>query len=270
MGSFDGRTALVTGSTQGVGRAAALRLAREGADGIVVCGRNDRRGAEVVAELHALGARAAFVPVELGRADSCRDLVVRADAELGHLDVLVNAAGSSLRGDILDTDAELFDDLMAINARAPLVLMQATIRGMIERGTQGAIVNVASVASDGSVPRLLPYAASKAALVSMSRNVAYAVAWHRIRVNVVRPGWIDTPGEDDIQRRFHDAGNGWRDAAAAAQPFGRLIDPDELAGLISYLASPSSGLMTGAVIDFDQSVMGAGAQPIPTWEETPR
>lgn len=270
MGNFDGRTALVTGSTQGVGRAAALRLAREGAAGIVICGRNDQRGAEVVAELRGLGTRAAFVPVELDRPDSCRELVARAEAELGHLDALVNAAGSSLRGDILDTDTGLFDGLMAVNARAPLILMQETIRGMIDRGTHGAIVNVASLASDGSVPRLLPYAASKAALVSMSRNIAYAVAWHRIRVNVVRPGWIDTPGEDAIQRRFHDAGDGWRDAAGAAQPFGRLIDPDELAGLIGYLASPSSGLMTGAVIDFDQSVMGAGAQPVPTWEETPR
>jgi NAD(P)-dependent dehydrogenase (short-subunit alcohol dehydrogenase family) len=103
----------------------------------------------------------------------------------------------------------------------------------------------------------------------MSKNIAYAVAWHRIRVNVVRPGWIDTPGEDTIQRQFHGAGDEWRQEAGARQPFGRLIDPEELAGLIAYLASPASGLMTGAVIDFDQSVMGGGAQPIPTWAETP-
>jgi NAD(P)-dependent dehydrogenase (short-subunit alcohol dehydrogenase family) len=141
---------------------------------------------------------------------------------------------------------------------------------MIREAIEGTIVNVASVASDGSVPTLMPYAASKAALVTMSRNVAYAVAWHRIRVNVVRPGWIATPGEDVIQRRFHGAGDGWLEEAAARQPFGRLIDPDELAGAVTYLASPESGLLTGAVLDFDQSVTGAGYQPVPTWEETPR
>jgi NAD(P)-dependent dehydrogenase (short-subunit alcohol dehydrogenase family) len=270
MGTFEGRTALVTGSTQGVGRAVALRLACEGAAGIVVCGRDERRGAEVVGRLHELGTEASFVRVDLEQPDSCRTLVAAAEAELGHLDALVNAAGSTRRGDILDTDVQLFDELMAVNARAPLLLMQDAIRGMIRRGTRGSIVNVASVASDGSVPRLLPYAASKAALVSMSRNIAYAVAWHRIRVNVVRPGWIDTPGEDAIQRRYHGAGDGWREEAAAAQPFGRLIDPNELAGLVAYLVSPASGLMTGAVVDFDQSVMGAGAQPVPTWDETPR
>ncbi|MFQ5555314.1 MAG: SDR family oxidoreductase, partial [Acidimicrobiia bacterium] len=90
-----------------------------------------------------------------------------------------------------------------------------------------------------------------------------------IRVNLINPGWMDTPGEDEVQRRFHSDGEDWLDAAEAAQPFGRLIKPDELAAAIAYLASGESGMMTGAVIDFDQSVIGAGPQPIPAPEETP-
>jgi NAD(P)-dependent dehydrogenase (short-subunit alcohol dehydrogenase family) len=163
MGSFDGKIALVTGSTQGVGYAAVRRLAAEGAAGLVVCGRSRDRGEAVADELGAAGVDALFVPVELDSPDSCRALVAAVDERFGRLDALVNAAGTSLRGDILDADVELFDHLIAVNARAPFILMQGAIRIMIREGLEGAIVNVASLASSGSVPRLLPYAASKAA-----------------------------------------------------------------------------------------------------------
>jgi NAD(P)-dependent dehydrogenase (short-subunit alcohol dehydrogenase family) len=270
MGRFEDRVALVTGGTQGVGEAAARLLAEEGAAGVVVAGRNVRRGERVATDLEAIGTEAAFVPVDLADVDSCRELVAAVDEQFGRVDVLVNAAGNTLRGTILDTSAELWDDIMAINARAPFLLMQDSIRIMLREDIRGSIVNVASVAATGAVPGLLPYAASKAALISSSKNVAYAMAWHRIRVNVVSPGWMDTPGEDAIQRRFHGAGEDWLEEAEARQPFGRLIKVDELARAIAYLASDDSGLMTGAVLDFDQSVPGAGQQPIPTWEETPR
>jgi NAD(P)-dependent dehydrogenase (short-subunit alcohol dehydrogenase family) len=134
----------------------------------------------------------------------------------------------------------------------------------------GAIVNVASVAAYGSVPFLTPYAASKAALVTLTKNVAYSVAWDRIRVNCLSPGWMDTPGEDGIQRRFHSDGADWLEDAEARQPFGRLIKPHEVAAAVAFLASDDAGVMTGSIVDYDQSVMGGGAQPIPTREETPR
>ena len=106
--------------------------------------------------------------------------------------------------------------------------------------------------------------------MTMSRNVAYSVMWDRIRVNHINPGWTDTPGEDAIQRRFHSDGKDWLEEAEARRPFGRLIKPDELAAAIAFLASDESGLMTGAVIEFDQSVRGAGHQGTPLLEETPR
>jgi NAD(P)-dependent dehydrogenase (short-subunit alcohol dehydrogenase family) len=269
-GRFSGKVALVTGSTQGIGEAVARRLASEGAEGIVVTGRDRERGEAVAAALADVGSAAVFVPAELAEAESCLALIEATDERFGRVDTLVNAAGLSTRGTIVDTTVELWDRLQAVNARAPFLLMQGAIRIMRREGIAGTIVNVGSVASYGSMPYLAPYAASKGALMSLSRNVAYAVMWDRIRVNHINPGWMDTPGEDVIQRQFHSDGKDWLEAAEAQKPFGRLIKPDELAAAIAFLASDESGMMTGAVFEFDQSVRGAGHQSIPRPEETPR
>jgi len=266
---FEGKVALVTGSTQGIGEAAATLFAREGAAGVTVCGRNAARGARVAAALRELGADAHFVPVELGDAAACQALIAAVDERFGRVDVLVNAAGLSTRGTIIDTSVELWDTLFAVNVRAPFLLMQGAIKIMRREGIAGTIVNVGSVASYGSLPFLTPYSATKGALMTLTKNVAYSVAWNRIRVNVINAGWMDTPGEDVIQRRFHSDGGDWLEDAEAAQPFGRLIKPGEMARTIAYLASDDSGLMTGSVIDFDQSIIGAGLQAIPRRDETP-
>jgi NAD(P)-dependent dehydrogenase (short-subunit alcohol dehydrogenase family) len=248
----------------------ARRFVAEGAVGIVVCGRNQESGAKVTASLAAAGTDAIFVPVELADPESCRSLIEATDRHFGRIDVLVNAAGLATRGTIVDTTVELWDTLMAINVRAPFLLIQGAIQIMRREGIAGAIVNVGSVASYGSLPFLTPYSASKGALMSLTRNVAYSVMWDRIRVNHINPGQMDTPGEDAIQRQFHTDGKDWLEEAEAAQPFGRLIKPDELAKAIAFLASDDSGLMTGSVIEFDQSVLRAGHQPIPLPDETPR
>ena len=142
-------------------------------------------------------------------------------------------------------------------------LMQEAIKLMERTGIAGSIVNISSVAAYGSVPMLSPYAASKAALNILTKNIAYAVMRRHIRVNTLSLGWMDTPGEDEIQRRYHAAGPDWLEKAEARQPFGRLLKPEEVARAIAFLASEESGLMTGSVVDFDQSVAGAGAQPVP-------
>jgi NAD(P)-dependent dehydrogenase (short-subunit alcohol dehydrogenase family) len=269
MGRFDGKVALVTGSTQGIGEAVARRFAAEGAAGIVVSGRNETRGRAVEKTLTEMGTEALFSPVELGDADSCKALIAATDERFGRIDVLVNSAGLALRGTIVDTTVELWDTLMDVNVRAPFLLMQGAIEIMRREGNGGAIVNVASVAAYGSVPFLTPYATSKGALVTLTKNVAYSVAWDRIRVNCLSPGWMDTPGEDVIQRRFHSDGQDWLEDAEAAQPFGQLIKPDEVARAIAFLASDDAGVMTGSIVDYDQSIMGGGSQPIPSREETP-
>jgi NAD(P)-dependent dehydrogenase (short-subunit alcohol dehydrogenase family) len=104
----------------------------------------------------------------------------------------------------------------------------------------------------------------------MTKNVAYSLMRHGIRVNQVNPGWMDTAAEDAVQRRFHGASDGWLETAEAGQPMGRLIKPPEVAELIVYLLSDRSGMMTGNIIDYDQSIQGAGDAPKPSQQETPQ
>ncbi len=269
MNRFEGKVALVTGSTQGLGEAVARRFASEGAAGIIVTGRNAERGEAVAAALQELGTDARFVQADLGIMDDVFRLVAEADAAYGRIDVLVNAAALTFRGSIIDTTPELWETLIGVNTRAPFFLMQGVIKIMRREGIEGTVVNIGSVAAHGSVPILAPYAVSKGALAPMTRNVAYAVARDRIRVNTLNLGWMDTPGEDVIQRRYHSDGGDWLDEAEAAMPFGRLLKPDEVAGAVAFLASNDSGIMTGAVVDFDQSVPGAGPQPIIAPKDVP-
>ena len=269
MTRFDGKVALITGSTQGVGEAVARRIAAEGAAGIVISGRNSDRGVSVARDLAVGGTPAVFVATELGDAESCKALIAATDDEFGRIDVLVNAAALTLRGSIVDTSVELWDTMMNVNLRAPFLLMQGAIAVMRREGNGGTIVNVGSVASHGGAPILMPYSVSKAALATMTKNVAYSVAWDGIRVNCINPGWMDTPAEDMIQRRFHTDGQDWLADAEAGMPSGQLIKTDEIAAAIAFLASAESGVMTGSVVDYDQSVVGAGNAPIPTREETP-
>jgi NAD(P)-dependent dehydrogenase (short-subunit alcohol dehydrogenase family) len=270
MRRFEGKIALVTGSTQGVGAAVARRFAEGGAAGILVTGRDADRGASVAAALRDLGADTTFVPADLADAAACGDLVAAADDRFGRIDILVNAAGLTARGSIVDTTVDLFDRMFAVNVRAPFLLMQGAIRIMRREGIAGTIVNVGSVTASGGVPFLAPYAASKAALAVLTKNIAYSVAWDRIRVNCLSPGWMDTPGEDAIQRAAHGAGDGWQEDAEAQLPFGQLITLDEVSRAIAFLASSESGIMTGAVVHYDQSIPGAGPSAVPRPEMTPR
>lgn len=271
MSSLAGKYAVVTGSTQGLGEATARLFAERGAAGVIVTGRDADRGGGVVKALDAAGCKARFVQADLADLDDCRRIIAAADEAFGTLHVLVNAAALTERGTIWDTSPELFDRMMDINVRAAFFLMQDAVKLMQREAAAGSIVNISSVASHGSVPMLAPYAASKAALNVLTKNVAYSVMRSRIRVNALNLGWMDTPGEDVTQRRYHSGGQDWLRQAESAQPFGRLLKTDEVARAIAYLASDESGMMTGALIDFDQSVVGAGPQPAPPpveeWEE---
>lgn len=138
-----------------------------------------------------------------------------AESCFGTLHGLVNCAGMSDRGTILDTSPQLFDAIMAVNVRAPFFLMQAAIKLMIDKGVEGSIVNIITMTSHGGQSFLSAYAASKGALVTLTKNVAFSAMRNRIRVNGLNIGWMDTPHEDDIQRQYHQAVDGWLEKAVS-------------------------------------------------------
>jgi len=267
MNRVDGKIAVVTGGTQGLGAAIAMQLAQAGAAGLITCGRNGEKGEAVAQAIHAqTGCSVRFVQADLASVAACRAVLEAADEAFGRVDVLVNAAGLTDRGDILTTDQDLFDRMFAVNARAPFFLMQEAIRRMVRDKIEGAIVNIGSTSALAGQPFISPYCASKAALATLTRNTAFAAMRNRIRVNQLNIGWMASDGEDRIQREYHGADENWLEKAAAEQPFGRLLAPQEVAKAVAFLASDDAGLMTGSVINFDQSVWGAYQFAPPTPE----
>jgi NAD(P)-dependent dehydrogenase (short-subunit alcohol dehydrogenase family) len=255
---LDGRIAVVTGGTQGLGATIARTFAERGAEGIVICGRNAAKGEAKAAEISgATGVKVVYQQADLANVEDCRAVIARADLEFGRVDALVNAAAITDRGTILDTSPELFDRMFATNVRAPFFMMQEAIKVMRREKTEGTIVNIGSMSAMAGQPFIAAYCASKGALETLTKNTAYGLLRNRIRVNGLNIGWMASEGEDRIQREFHGAAADWLEKAAASQPFGRLVDPAEVARACIYLSSPESGLMTGSVICFDQSIWGA-------------
>ena len=239
------------------GAAIARELAARGTGGIVITGRNAERGDAQAREIEGThGCRCVFQAAELADVEACRAVVARADGEFGRLDILVNAAGMTDRGTILDTTPELFDAMFAVNVRAPFFLMQEAIRIMKRDNIEGSIVNIGSMSARAGQPFIAAYCASKGALATLTRNVAYACLRNRIRVNGLNIGWMASDGEVRIMRTFHGAEAGWQAEAGKALPWGRLIDPAEVARAVAFLCSQESGLMTGSVIEYDQSIWG--------------
>lgn len=262
--SLEGKVAIVTGSTQGLGEATAHLFAGRGMEGLVVTGRNAERGAKVKADLEAKGVKTVFVQADLASMDDTRRIVAEADRAFGRVDVLVNSAGITDRGTIWDTSPELFDAMFAVNVRAPFFLMQDALKVMKREKIEGSIINIISMSGHGGQSFITAYCASKGALITLTRNVAAAVMNHRIRINGLTIGHMNTPGEDRIMKTYHGAEEGWLEQAEKTKPFGRLLEVDEVARAIAYLASAESGMMTGSIIDFDQQVRGAGDAPMPS------
>ena len=253
-----GKVAIVTGSTQGLGEAIAHLLAERGAKGIVITGRNAERGANVASALEKKGTKALFVQADLASMDDVRKIVAATDKAFGRVDVLVNSAGITDRGSIWDTEQKLFDDMMAVNVRAPFFLIQDAVKVMKREKIKGTVINIISMSGHGGQSFISAYSISKGALITLTKNLAFSVMKAQIRINGLTIGWMDTPGEDRIMKTYHDADKDWLKKAEAGRPFGRLLKPDEVARAVAFLASEESGMMTGSIIDFDQQVLGAG------------
>jgi NAD(P)-dependent dehydrogenase (short-subunit alcohol dehydrogenase family) len=258
---YKDKIALITGSSVkgSLGATIALRCAMEGAKGIVLTGLliKPEDPAELINKIKKYGADAIFIEADLKKPEEITALVQRAVAYFGRIDGLVNAAGITTRGTIEDSSVELWDEHIAVNARAPFLTMQALIRFWQKEKIAGSIVNIVTMSAHGGQPFITPYCASKGALLTLTKNVAHSQRFNKIRVNAILPGWMDTTGESAIQKRFHHAPDNWLEVAEARQPMGKLIKPAELAGLAVYLLSDSSGVITGSAIDYDQNVMGA-------------
>jgi NAD(P)-dependent dehydrogenase (short-subunit alcohol dehydrogenase family) len=261
--SVAGQVAVVTGGAQGIGEATARLLAARGAAGIAIVDRRREKGEAVAASLNEAGTKTLFIETDLAIHAEVQRVIPAVDAAFGRVDIVCNIAGLTDRGTLLDTDLELFDRMFAINVRAPFFLLQDAVKVMQREGRGGSIVNISSVNAHVGGPNLAAYSASKAAIVNLTTNTANAFNMDRIRANAVLPGWVDTPGEHETLKKFHDAPDNWLEAAEKSRPFGKLLKADDVARMIVFLASPESAPMTGSVIDYEQTVFG-GHLPIKT------
>ena len=253
---YKNKVVIVTGSTQGSGAEVAKLFAHRGAEAITICGRNEQQGLEIKSEIESIGSKCIFVKADLNEAEECQNIVKKTDTAFGKINSLINVAGFTERGTILSTTLDNYNRNFNINTRAPFLLRQESIKIMIREKIQGTILNVLSMAMYSGMPFLTAYSGSKAALAIITKNVANGVAGHKIRVNALNIGWTDTPGEDTIQRKFHEGGDDWLKKAEAKVPFKRLTKPIDVARAAAYFCSEESGLVTGSIIDYDQTVNG--------------
>ncbi len=262
---------IISGGTQGLGEAVARRLILQGlASGLVLTGRSADRGTRLAAEFSGAGVPSVFVAVDAADVTAPERVVAACQERFGTVHGVVNVAASVSRATIFEDSPEHFDQMMAVNVRAPYFLIQQASRLMIATGATGSIVNVGSVSGHGGHTKLAAYSISKGALSVMTRHLAFALMRHRIRVNQVSPGWMDTESEHVTQTTLDGSPVNWLELAEAERPMGRLVKPWEVANAIVFCLSPDSGLMTGNCIDVDQSVQGAGDPPLPSAEETPQ
>jgi NAD(P)-dependent dehydrogenase (short-subunit alcohol dehydrogenase family) len=233
---LDGQTALVTGATSGIGRAIALQLARDGAE-VLVHGRDADRGAKTVDEITAAGGKARFVAADLGDAAD----VHRLASEVGDVDILINNAGISLFGPTGEFDVGDFDRMFATNVRAPFFLVAAFAPGMGTRG-HGSIVSLSSMAGGVGLQGGAAYGATKASLAAMTRAWAVEYSASGVRVNAIAPGPVYTPSP---------SGPDFITALGETTPMNRASQPEEIAEVVAFLASPRASYITGATVAVD-------------------
>lgn len=245
-GRVAGKVCLVTGSTSGIGEAIARQLAAEGAR-VVVSGRRVSVGQAVVADIVNQGGTAEFVPLDVTVPDQCERAVGFAVETFGGLDSLIHNAGLSTRGTVLDTSLADWQAVMDTNVTAAFLLAKHAIPQLQRRGG-GSIVHIGSAHTELPKRNLAAYCASRGALLMLTRQMAVEYLQDRIRVNLVNPGWVDTPGEREL---LADLGHGddVLDKAARGNPFGRLLRPDDIAYAVTYLVSDESALVSGSVFD---------------------
>lgn len=244
-----GKIIIITGAARGIGAAIADLAARSGAAGLVL---TDREPIDI-----DVACPVESVQADLMDPNAPQAIAQAAKARFSRIDGLVNAAGVTTRGSFSDATLSLWDQMMAINARAPFFLMAQAIADMRDRNAPGAIVNIQSMNAHCGAPDLAVYAASKGALQTLTKNAANAHMTDRIRVNGINLGWVDTQTERNLHEIILGKGEGWLAQQASMQPLGRFVSEQDAARLAVYLLSDASGPMTGVSMDLEQRVVGA-------------
>jgi len=244
------KIALVTGAAQGIGLGIALRLAREGADIALNVLHDDERAQEAHQQITALGRRCEILVADVSDVAAVRAMVDRAHALFGQLDVLVNNAGVEIKAGLLEVTEEDWQQVLDVNLKGPMFLTQAFASRLKAAGRPGRVINISSVHEDLPFPGFTPYCASKGGLKMMMRNAAIELAPLGITVNNVAPGAIRTPINDDLLK----------DADRLAQlqakiPAGRLGKPEDVAGLVAFLAGDDASYITGATLVVDGGLL---------------
>ena len=243
---LQGKAALVTGSSSGIGEAIALRFAREGADVAVHYNHGADSARAVAAEIEKMGRKAVVLGANVGQAQAAEGLVRDAHAALGRLDILVNNAGVEVREPFVDVSEEHFDLVLGVNLKGAFFAAQAAAKLMIDAGGGGRIINVSSIHEDVAFLQYSTYTASKGGMRMLTRTVCQELAPYGITVNDIAPGAIATPinkrtlGDGELLHALQDV-----------IPAGRLGDPDEVASVAVFLASDEAAYVTGSTYYVD-------------------
>lgn len=247
-GRVQGKVVIVTGGATGIGRGISEVLAREGAR-VVIANRSEARGQEAERAIREEGGEALFVPTDIAREADCQSLVAAAVARYGKLDALVNNAGIFPRATLEETTEELWDRIFAVNLKGAFFCCKHAVPEIRRQGG-GSIVNIGSANSYIGLPHLFAYSVSKGGMITITRNLAQALAPDRIRVNFVNPGWVITEMEIEIQaQEGHDSD--WLVEAAKNMPLGRHQVPEDAAYAVLWLISDEASQVNGDTLNVD-------------------
>ncbi|MBL7223415.1 MAG: 3-oxoacyl-ACP reductase FabG [Candidatus Brocadiae bacterium] len=250
---FDGKAAIVTGSSSGIGKATALRLAAQGAAVCVVANHNVEGAEATVREIADGGGRAVFVHADVSQADDGTRIVADTLGAFGRVDVLVNNAGITRGAPLDQLDEALWDLVLGTNLKSAYLMSRAAVPDMLSRGW-GAVVNISSVHAEQTYPRYAVYAASKAGLGGLTRGLALEFGSRGIRFNCILPGTIDISIHS--RRNAPVDRSAWQPRASDTQVMKRCGSPDEIAAAVCFLASDESSFVNGATLAVDGGQLG--------------